>query len=66
MAEDIFKRIFVNGNVWISIKHLQAPSWQNDSIGSDNGSVPTGNKSLFETLMAYVANAFVRHSASMS
>ena len=70
-ADDIFKCIFLNEKVWISIKI----SLKFVPKGPINN-IPTlvqimawrrpGDKPLSEPKMAYVSDAYMRHSASMS
>ena len=69
--DNILKWIFLNENAWIVIKI----SWTFVSSGPINN-IPalvqimawhqTINKALSEPMMVYVANAYMRHSASMS
>ena len=70
-ADDIFKRIFLNENIWISIKislkfvpkgtinnipaFVQIMAWRRP-----------GDKPLSEQMMVKSTNTYMRHSASMS
>ena len=49
LPDDIFKCIFVNENVWISINIWQACCWQYSSIGSDNGLAPNRRQAIIWT-----------------
>ena len=70
-ADDIFKRIFFNENVWISIK----TSLKFVSDGPIN-KIPAlfqimawrrpGDKPLSEPMMVEFTDAYMRHSVSMS
>ena len=52
-ADDIFKRIFLNENVWISINihwsYLPGSNWQYTSVGSDNDLAPTRRQAIIWT-----------------
>ena len=53
-ADDLFKCIFLNENVWISIKHFTeicplGANLQYYSIGSDNGLAPTRREAITGT-----------------
>ena len=69
-ADDIFKCIFWNRNVWIliaiSLKFVPRGPMNNISaLVQIMAWRRTGDKPLFESMMAYVANAYMRHSTSM-
>ena len=70
-ADDIFKWIFLNENVWISIK-ISFKFFPKASINNIPALVQvmawrrTGDKPLFEPMMAQFNDAYMRHSASMS
>ena len=69
--DNIFKCIFLNENIYISIKILLKFVAQGP-INTIPGLVQimvwhlTGNKPLSETILALVGDAYMRHSASMS
>ena len=68
---DICKRIFLNENFYISIKISLKflPKEPVDNILALFQIMAwhwTGDKALFEPMMANVANSFMRYSASMS
>ena len=67
--EDIFKWIFLNENVWISINI----SWKfvpkgpiTSNIGSGNGLAPTRRQAIIWTNGGKITDAYMQHSASMS
>ena len=70
--DDIFKCIFLNENVWISIEI----SLKNVTYGPVNINITAlvqimawvrpGDKPLSESMIAYFIDAYMRHSASMS
>ena len=67
---DIYKWIFLNENIWISIKIslkfvLRGPI-NNVNIGSDNGLVLTWQQAIIWTNDGYFTYAYMHHSASMS
>ena len=70
-ADDIFKWIFLNENVWILIK-ISLKFVPNGPIDIMLALVQimawrqTGNKPLSEPMMTYVVNAYMCHSSSMS
>ena len=74
MADTTFiKRIFLNENVWISIKISltfvrRGPinSKQYSSIGSDHGLEPTRRQAIIWTNDDKITDTYMRHSASMS
>ena len=69
--DDIFKCIFLNENVWISLK-ISLKFVLKGLINNIPALVQImtwrwpGDKPLSETMMAYVLDAYMRHSASMS
>ena len=67
----IFKYILLNENMWISIKFSlkfvpKGPIKNIPALVQIMAWHQTGNKPLFEPMMAYVADTYMRHSASMS
>ena len=72
-ADDIFKCIFMNENVWIAIgislkfvtRGLEVNS-QYSSIGSDNGLAPIRRQAIIRTNDEYLIDACMGHTASMS
>ena len=71
--DDIFKRIFLNENVWILIKISlkfvpKGPSNNFPRIGSDNdnGLAPTRRQAIIWTNDGEFSDAYIRHPASMS
>ena len=68
---NICKRIFLNENFYISIK-ISQKFLPKDPVENIPALVQimawhwAGDKALFEPIMAYVANSFMRHSTSMS
>ena len=67
-ADDISKRIVLNGNVWLSINMSLrfVPKGPIDSIGSDNGLAPARRQAIIWTYDGEFTDAYMRHSASMS
>ena len=69
-ADDIFKCIFLNEIVFISIiislKFIPNGPISNSSIGSDNGMAPNRRQTIIWTKDDYFTDAYMRHSASMS
>ena len=65
-ADDIFKYIFLNENVWISI-NISLRSVPNgqvkpySSVGSDNGLAPTRPQTIIWTNDGLIADAYIRH-----
>ena len=67
-ADDIFKRSFLNEDVWISRKILLefVPElWINISIGSDNGLPSTRRQAIIWANDGKFTDAYICHSASM-
>ena len=67
--DDIFKCIFLNESVWISIEISLVPKGpinNKSSIGSDNGLAPTRRQAIFWTNAGLFIDTYMRHSASMS
>ena len=70
-ADNIFKCIFLNENVWIAIDiSLKFVHWSVKlkifHIGSDNGLVPIRPEAIIWTTDDYFSDAYMHHSASMS
>ena len=68
-ADDVFKCIFVNGNVWISVKNslkfVSMPPIKNiPALVQIMACRRPGDKPLSEPIIAYFADACMRHSAS--
>ena len=71
LADNIFKCIFLNENVWISNKISltfvpEVPIYHKPSLIQIMAWRLTGDKPLSESMMAYFTDAYKRHSASMS
>ena len=71
VADDIFKCIFLNENVWISITISQkfAPEvliYHEPALVQIMVWRITGDKPLSEITMSYFTDAYMRHAASMS
>ena len=69
--DDNFKCIFLNENIWISIKIslMFVPKSPIDNIPAlvqIMAWLRPGDKPLSEPMMAYFADAYMQHSASMS
>ena len=67
-AADIFKNIFFNGNIKISIK-IYVPKGRINNIpafGSDNGLAPTRRQAIIWTNDGQFTDAYMRHSASIN
>ena len=69
-ADDIFKCIFLNENVWIPIKISlkfvpKGPINKYSSISSDNGLAPARRQAIIWTNDGLFTDAYMRHSASM-
>ena len=68
-ADDIFKRIFLNENVWISIhislKFNPGPMEDIPVLVQIMAWCRPGNKPLSEPMMVWFPDAYTRHSASM-
>ena len=70
-ADDIFKCVFLNEDIWISINISlkfvpMGPINNISSIGSDNGLPPSRRQAIIWTNDDELADAYMRHSASMS
>ena len=69
--DDIFQCIFLDENICISntiwLKYIpKGPSDNNAALVQIMAWRRTGDKPLSEPIMAYVGDAYVRHSASLS
>ena len=70
-AEDIFKRIFLNENIWTSIKISlkfvpKGPINNIAALVQIMAWLRPGDKPLYEPIMVKSSDAYMRHSASMS
>ena len=65
-ADDIFKCIFVNENVWISLKIPKVPINNIPALVQIMAWRRSGDKQLSEPTMACFTDAYMRRSASMS
>ena len=70
-ADDIFKRIFFNENVWILIKISlkfvsKGPIYNIPVLVQITAWRRSGDKPLSEPMMVSFTDAYMRHSASMS
>ena len=68
-ADNIFKRMFFNGNFWILLKislKFVPKGLINSSIGSDNDSPPSRRQGIIWSNAGYFSNAYMPHSSSMS
>ena len=71
VPDDIFKCFFLNDNVWIAINiSLKFVPWGSKqqflSICSDNGLAPARRQTIIWAYDDKLADAYMRHSASMS
>ena len=72
IPDDIFKCIFLNESIWISIeislKFVPKGPIYNiySSIGSDNGLAPARRQAIIWTNAGLFTDAYMRHSTSMS
>ena len=69
--DDILKCIFLNENVWISVKISfkfvpKVRIRQNFNIGSDNDLAPTRRQAIILTNDGHYTDVYMDHSASMS
>ena len=70
--DDIFKWIFLNENVWFSLKislkfvPKVGSNHQYYSIGSDNAFAPARRQAIIWTNDGLLTDAYMRHNASMS
>ena len=71
LADDIFKSIFLNENIWISIKISlkfvpKGPINNIPALAEIIAWRRTSDKPLSEPMMTQFNDAYMRHSASMS
>ena len=66
--DDIFKYIFLNEILWISIKiSLKfVPRGPINNVGSDNGLAPARRQAIIWSNNGSFTDAYMRHSGSMS
>ena len=70
-ADDVFKYIFLNGNLWISIKISlkfvpKGPINNIPALVQIMAWRQTGDKPLSEPMIVYLSDAYMGHSASMT
>ena len=69
-ADDIFKCILSNENIWIplkiSLKFVPKGPINHIKIGSVNGLAPTRQQAIILTNSGKFTDAYMRHSASMT
>ena len=68
-THDIFRFIFLNENIWISIKDvyvLRGPIDNKPALVQEMAWHRTSDKPLSEPMMTQFSDAYMRHSASMS
>ena len=71
LADDIFKCIFLNENIWIAIRISlkfvpEVQIYNKPALVQIMAWRLIGAKPLSEPMMAYFTDAYIRHSASMS
>ena len=71
LADNIFKYIFLNENVWISLRISlkfvpEVPIYNKQALVQIMAWRLTGDKPLSEPMMAYFTDAYMCHSVSMS
>ena len=65
-ADDIFKCIFLDENVWIPIKLHRRVQLKHSSTGSDNGLTPLRRQAIIWNNDGYFTDAYMRHSSSLA
>ena len=71
LADDTFMRIFLNENVWISIKNSlnfvpKGPIYNKPALFQVMAWRWTGDKPLLEAMMTQFIDAYMRHQGEMS